>query len=229
MALHLLTTNDLIVIRYSGADTQINDAENVLWYQYQAGLTPTPGGMTIRDWATAASNFWGAFWSPFQSTEWSWKEIALSLVASLTPVAPDRYKVVASDRWAAFGSIAGGVAGVALPAYCAYSVLKVTSAPGRGRQGHVRIPGLPSANIDDNLVLSLPLAAINLALAGPNPMTIPILGGFTDTLTPVVMNGKLVNTNPGHPPIFYADFVDAWRCSQLVGSQITRKLGRRRS
>lgn len=229
MALPTIANNDVLILKYTGQDVQVIDMLNVQLYQYSDGLTPVPGGLNVRDVATAAFAFWGNFWKPFQTSEFSWFSCSCLQLQTVTPIAPNRWKGHLRSQWTVNGSIPGTAAGPTLPSYNAYSIQKLSSAPGRGRQGHIRISGIPTANVNDNQIFSIPLAAINLALAAPSPLTVTLSVGFSDIIFPITLNGKLINTTPGNPPAFYADTIDGLVCHLNIGSQISRKLARHRS
>jgi hypothetical protein len=121
----------------------------------------------------------------------------------------------------------GSVVSQSLPAFNAYSIIKLTGRPGRGSDGHIRISGVPELNQDDATVDPLVLAAMQAACSAGGAFDITG-GAGTDFLTPVVFNGKAVNLAPGGSPSSYTDVVSAYRVATLLTSQITRKRGRRR-
>jgi len=229
MSVSVMATGDTVICKLTGKDNKVIDMLNVQQYQYQAGLAPSPGGVSVVDWSPIVFNFWANFWGVFQSNQFSWTTANVQRVKSLTAVAPDRYKAVLWDQWTHFDLVAGTVVSPSLPAYASFNIQKISAAPGRGRQGHIRISGVPENAVTNNEVNSLNLAALNAAMTPGTNLTIPFGGGFSDQLVPITTDGKLVNTAPGNIPSFYARTIDGFAAHPVLGSQITRKLGRHRS
>jgi hypothetical protein len=230
MAVSIFASQDIAIFHFWGQDLLSQDLLNVQLYQYQSGLTPNPSGISVIDGAAAGFTQWSGFWGPFQCSEFRWKKATCQRIKSVSGILPNKWKAVLWDQWTVFGDVPGSTGGEMLPAFAAYSVQKVSSSPGRGRQGHVRISGVSEGASDDGILTSINLAALNLSLAAPGALNISVgAPTFTDMFLPVTLNGKLINTAPGHAPVFYANTVDGFICHPLVGSQITRKAGRRRS
>lgn len=229
MSVSVIATGDTVICKLLGADNLVKDMLNVQLYQYQAGLTPEPGGTDVMQWAPKVLAFWSALWGPFQSNQFLWNQCTVQRVKQFVGVAPDRWKATLWDQWTVFATTSGAVAQDSLPSYVSYNIQKVSAAAGRGRQGHIRISGVPESMQADGVVDSIPLAAINAALTPGTNMIIPFGGGFTDQLVPITNDGKLVNTNPGQPSSFYARTIDGFVCHPNLGSQITRKALRHRS
>lgn len=225
----LLASNDIVIAKYFGTQDESLDCLNVVEYKYTGGATPDPGGTTVVEWAPKMATFWQAFWGPFVSHNFVWISTSVLHILAFSGIAPNRWKASLKAQWSDTSvTSAGGVATDSLPAYCAYSIKKITSRPGRGSQGHVRIAGVVEDNTVDNRINTVPLAAINGALAVPLALSVDWGGGFTDRMDPVVINGKLINTTPGNPPVFYVDAIDGFACQSFIASQITRKAFRKR-
>jgi hypothetical protein len=214
-----------------GNDPITNPLENVVWFQYLRGFGPDPTGIPINDMAFRASTQWSARWRAFMSSDCAYFSCTLRDVITLTPIAPDRYKATLLSQWTdTTPQGTGGVASTSLPSFNAFGVRKVTAAPGRGHQGQVRIPGVPQSSQIDNQLQPAVLAALDAALV-PSflNLNVSLALAFSDTLFPILIDGKLVNTSPGNPVAFYKVDIQGFAASPNVSTQVTRKAGRRRS
>jgi len=232
MALPIVADNTLLQLVLRGDTQDVNDCENVLYGLYVAGGTPTPGGLTVAQVATNFLSAWAGFWTQFMAASFSsYESCTLRTVDSLVAVAPNRFKVQSSTLWTVLARTAGQVAGDPLPAFACFTIEKHTFAAGRGRQGSVRIWGVPeSASLGDELDVTFRTTmqtAIDGATLGGTAYLVGAVGK-TDTVFLKIMDGKAVNTVPGHPPVFYSQTIEQLILRSNVGSQLTRKLARKR-
>lgn len=212
-------------------DLASNPLENVQWFQYRAGSGPAPGGIPLDDMAFRAAARWSLIWRPFQTSDFQYTSCTLRVASAFTAIAPNKYKVILSGQWTdTTVQGAGSVAPPSQPEFVCYSIRKLTGLPGRGRGGSIRIPGLPNANVDEGFTTGAVDAALVAAMT-PTALNlnVSLALAFTDALFPVVIDGKLINTAPGHLPVFYLEQVVGFAVNNAVGSQLTRKLGRHRS
>lgn len=232
MALPILPDQSPLQLIIRGFCNNTVDMENVLYGVYAAGGVPQPGGLTIGQVAANFLSSWQALWIPFMSTDSNLASCTIRVLDAVTAVAPNRFKLAVTEQWTISSPALGTVPNGAAPSYCAFGVQKRTFTGGRGRQGHVRIWGVPLEFIDTsdgNVLLSTSFAAIQTALDTQGTSFKVGTGSFTDVVDLTVMNGRLVNVNPGHPVTFYMVFPQALELESIVASQITRKLGRHRS
>jgi hypothetical protein len=232
MPLPILPDQTPVQLIVRGFCNDTTDMENVLYGVYTTGPTPQPGGLNL---GQVAANFllsWQNLWTPFTSANSNIRDCTIRVLDSVTPVAPNRFKFTVTEQWTVSAPVLGTLGGGCLPSYCAYGVQKRTFTGGRGRQGHVRIWGVPESSVDPadgNRLASAEIAAIQAALDTQGTDFSVHTGAFTDVIELTVMNGKLVNVNPGHPVTFYMVFPQALQLEFNVATQITRKFARHRS
>lgn len=213
----------------AGNDPLTNPLENVQWLNYQSGLTPNPAGVTIAQMAFRLLQRWATVWGVFQADDCNFFSCTLRAVAGFTPKPPNRFLSILGQQWTDnTPQPVGSVISPSLPSFNAFAIRKITALPGRGKQGQIRIPGVPKTSTQDNLVDPVVLAALDAFLV-PGSLDMNVSTGFSDTCRPVIINGKLINANPGHTPDFYQEFIDGFTASSEVSTQITRKSGRRRT
>jgi hypothetical protein len=207
-----------------------NPLENVQWFRYGAGGTPAPGGIGLDDMAFRASGRWASIWNPFITSELAFFQCTLRVASAFVAVAPNKYRVLLFNQWTDTSvQTAGAVAPPSEAEFVCYSIRKLTGLPGRGRGGHIRISGVPSANADGGFLSGAADAALVAAMT-PTALNlnVSLAMAFSDTLFPILIDGKLINANPGHLPAFYAEPVVGFAPNNNLGSQLTRKIGRHR-
>lgn len=218
-----------------GNDGTVNPLENVQWFQYLSGLAPEPAGVPLDTMTFRALGRWATFWRPFQSQQFRYISCSLRAVLAFTAVAPNRYKSVLGSQWTDNTvQTSGTIAFPSTPSFNAMAVRKLTPLPGRGKQGQIRVPGLSTDSLDVGVPNQLDpgfLATVQAAVVAINALALNVSTGmaFSDAMFPVIINGKLINTTPAMPPPFYIEFANGFQVTTDVATQVTRKIGRRRS
>jgi len=219
-------------MRLVGQCGDIFDAESVLYGQYKVGGTPTPGGLTLDVLTTNFLAAWSGYWTTFMASSFSSiNSCTVRVIDNFVGTGGNKFKIQSTDLWTVNNQTIGQVVDDALPSFAAYNIEKRTFAAGRGRQGHLRLWGVPETfSIGDELD-SAQFNTMQASIQGrPDAGTTWLVGavGKTDFIQLRIVNGKLVNVNPGQPPVFYLQFVEQLLLQQVLSSQITRKFGRHR-
>jgi hypothetical protein len=231
MALPIVTDTAILRLKFYGGDTIVHDLLNVQWFQYHVGVSPFPGGLNIEDVARNAGQAWANFWKFFQSTTFTWEQTTMNWVAGFTGTGHSKFRTALQQQWTAAVGIAGTVAQPMLPNYCAYGVRKKSPRPGRGSNGQVRISGVPVTAVTGDELAGANVTALQGALDAmtPSPLSLNIATlGHSDYLTPGMIDGRVINGDPGHPPAFYFVPFEGVTLSAFVRTQITREAGRHR-
>jgi hypothetical protein len=228
MALPVIPDNTMLQMVVRGTDWIANDMENVLFGLYLVGGTPTVGGLTIGQMAQNFLTAWSGLMTPHMSAGSSIDQCTVRTFDAIVPIPPNRFLIQSSESWTIQDKTQGTVAGDPYPGIAAFTIEKRTFASGRGRQGSIRLWGIPEDDASGDLLEDVPFTAFQAALDAHGPDFLVGAVGKTDAIILKVMNGKLANVNPGHPPVFYTTDVEQFVLRRGIGSQITRKPGRRR-
>jgi hypothetical protein len=228
MPLPIVADQSIVRLDVTSFCFDITDGLNVLYGIYVAGGTPTPGGLTLTqvttDWYSAFANEWAAF----MSAQAGFSRAIGRVIDSVTPLGGHKWRGNSVFRSVDPTVVNGTVASDPLPSFNAFSIEKFTSLAGRGHNGAMRIVGVPENASSGDALSGAAQAAIQTEIT--TRLGVYHIGGIgnTDSITLRVMDGKLINTDPGHAPVFYARIIEQMVCNSLIGSQITRKFLRRR-
>lgn len=223
--------NSVMQFIVKGACSVASDCENVLYGLYTTGSTPTAGGLTLD---VLTKNFLAAyagFWRDHMSSQSTMDSCTGRVVTGFQPTGGTKYKVVADNVWVDNTQFFGTVVSDPLPDFASYRMEKKLSVAGRGRNGALRVWGVPETSSLGGLLDSTVFAALQAALDLKQNTFLVGTVGSTDSVELRVVNGKAINT--ATPPGSLAPNLALQRIfqtvlSQFFGSQITRKLGRKR-
>lgn len=229
--LDIVVNNSVLQLVVKGTNFNAFDCQNTLYGIYQTGVTPTPGGLTLDVLVKNFQSAYGLFWAPFMSTFSSIDSTTGRVVVKFIPTGGTKFKVQAGQVWTDSSVVNGEVAGDPLPDFAAYTVEKALSVAGRGRNGGLRMWGVPEANSSGTALTPAVHTALQSALDTKNNTFLVGGVGNTDFIELRVVNGGAINT--AVPPGSLSPSLALQRIFQdklgfFVGSQITRKVGRRR-
>jgi hypothetical protein len=229
MALPTVPDNTFLQLIVRGTSGEITDAENVLYGLYLAGGTPHAGGLTLADIATNFLTAWAGTMTGVMAGRSSFESCTVRIVDGFTGLGGHLFKVVSTQQWTIQASFLGTIGADPMPAFAAITVEKRNFASGRGRQGSFRIWGVPEVSVDfGDQLNAAAFANVNTVVGGHAPAFAVAGVGETDTVFIRTVNGPLINANPGHIPVFYGVAIEQFVPRIRLGSQITRKLARRR-
>jgi len=225
---YTLASNDVVQVVIKGACGDTPDMENVQYFLYVPGLSPLVGGLTLDTAITQFLIAWAPIFTGFMGVGSSFEAVTGRVISSVTGLGGNKWKGTATAIALTTAHLPGTRADALLPSFNAFGIRKNIITPGRGKQGHLRQWGVTenevAANeLDETVRLGLE-DAIN-----PDARQVDVTGGFaSDLFVMGTVDGKAINTDPGHTPNLYFNLCSNLSVIKPVSTQVTRKIGRHR-